>query len=270
MDHPSSNSSDKNHAPWLERQTLRLLGAFLPRSVRQRQIYEWQDQLYCTRATSGDVRRELVQVVRSTPSIAWTATSPVLRIGLPSIAVATMAALALWPAGHIPSPTDDYAIRLWDVHTRKLLGVVQGPWGSVDGVVFSPDNRTLAVIGADRLIRLWDVQTNRQMGVIDAGGNPDVMSNVAFDPRGRVLELVVNGKVHRWDVRTGKQIGVLKGRSSRFTPAEDWPMMSYSLVFSPDGRTLATGMDGTTPSQDTIRRAVRGRELDGLRRTSGP
>jgi hypothetical protein len=72
MDQRSLSSPDEDLAPRVERQTLRLLGSMLPRSVRARQIHEWQDQLDCTRATNGDPRHELLQLVRSTPSIAWT------------------------------------------------------------------------------------------------------------------------------------------------------------------------------------------------------
>jgi hypothetical protein len=86
-----SSLSPEDLAPWVERQTLRVLGSFLPRSVRARQIHEWQDQLECTRATNGDLRRELLQLVRSTPSIAWTAVPSLLRMSLPPLAVAMMA-----------------------------------------------------------------------------------------------------------------------------------------------------------------------------------
>jgi hypothetical protein len=79
-----------------------VIAAFLPRSVRRRQIHEWHDQLDCTRATDGDPRRELLQVVRSAPSIAWIAVPSFLRVSLPPLAVAMMAALALWPGGTPP------------------------------------------------------------------------------------------------------------------------------------------------------------------------
>jgi hypothetical protein len=110
MDHQSSISPEEDLAPWYERQTLRMLASVLPRSVRRRQIHEWQDQLDCTRATNGDLRRELMQVVRSAPSIAWTAIPSFLRVSLPSLATAMMAALVLWPAGHTPPVGAGYTI----------------------------------------------------------------------------------------------------------------------------------------------------------------
>jgi hypothetical protein len=76
---------------------LTMLGALLPRSVRRRQIHEWQDQLECTRATSGNPRRELIQLVRSAAPLAWTALPSFLRVSLPPLAVAMMATLLLGP-----------------------------------------------------------------------------------------------------------------------------------------------------------------------------
>jgi hypothetical protein len=107
MDHRFSTTSpgsseDDDLSSWVERQTLRLLGSLLLRAVRQRQIHEWQDQLECTRATDGNPRRELFQVIRSSPSIAWTAVPSPLRISLPPLATAMLATLLLWPAKHPP------------------------------------------------------------------------------------------------------------------------------------------------------------------------
>jgi CHASE3 domain sensor protein len=99
MDHQSPPSAHKeDRAPWLEQQTLRVLGALLPRSVRHRQIHEWQDQLDCTRATNGNPRRELIELVRSAAPITWLAMPWALRISLPPLVTAMIAALLLWPA----------------------------------------------------------------------------------------------------------------------------------------------------------------------------
>lgn len=99
MDHRSSISQEEDHAPRFERQTLRMLGLVLPPSVRRRQIHEWQDQLDCTRATNGDSRRELIELVRSAAPIAWTASPAFVRVILPPLVTAMMATLLLWPAG---------------------------------------------------------------------------------------------------------------------------------------------------------------------------
>jgi hypothetical protein len=99
MDHQSSTSSpEEDLAPWVERQTLRMLGLVLPRSIRRRQIHEWQDQLDCTRADNGDSRRELIELVRSSAPIVWTASPAVVRVSLPPLLTALMAMLLIWPA----------------------------------------------------------------------------------------------------------------------------------------------------------------------------
>jgi hypothetical protein len=74
-----------------------VLAALLPRCERQRQLHEWQDQLDCTRATNGDLRRELIELIRSAPAIAWTTMPYALRVSLAALASAMIATLLFWP-----------------------------------------------------------------------------------------------------------------------------------------------------------------------------
>jgi hypothetical protein len=117
MDPHSSNSPASDPVPSIERRTLRVVAAVLPRSLRQRQIHEWQDHLTCTRENGGDTRRELLSLARSTAPIAWNAHIPrYRRVSLHLLAATTVAALLFWTPGNpgsnetIPTVAENAAI----------------------------------------------------------------------------------------------------------------------------------------------------------------
>jgi energy-coupling factor transporter ATP-binding protein EcfA2 len=108
--------------------------------------------------------------------------------------------------------------------------------GIATPVVFSPDGRTLAAIGADGKAELWDVsRPDRPRGLSKLLSGPGAME---FSPDGRTLATAgSDGTVRLWDVTRAAHPRVLV----RLYLGAD-----SSLAFSPDGRTLATGgIDGT-------------------------
>jgi WD40 repeat protein/transcriptional regulator with XRE-family HTH domain len=96
-------------------------------------------------------------------------------------------------------------------------------------LAYSPDGRTLAVRGADRVVRLWDIATHRIR--VSMLGRTRTGSPLVFSPDGRSLATAgPHSTTQVWDAGTGRLRASLAGAHG----------LVETIAFSPDGRTLAS------------------------------
>jgi WD40 repeat protein len=132
----------------------------------------------------------------------------------------------------------EWRIILWDPATLRRLAEFEGR----GPLAFSPDSKLLAGEGpADRSVRVWDVRSRKEVRRLPA---PQCASCLAFAPGGRELAVLnafsrrLHNRLVLWDVKTDREV---------FT-SEEVPPDSRTVVFSPDGRSLAVG--GGQPGED--------------------
>jgi len=139
---------------------------------------------------------------------------------------------------------------LWDVEEKKEIAVLEenSYWNSV---AFSPDGKTIAIghwylygiLGlCERCeVQLWDVAEKKRIAVFEGDvnvGGPG--KSIAFSPDGKMLASSggTNQKQLVWlfDIAAEKEMFVL----------EENTRSADSIIFSPDGKTLAWVSEGAT------------------------
>ena len=128
------------------------------------------------------------------------------------------------------SVSDDGKVRLWDVGQRPPLQRAELPEPGVNAVAFSPDGRTLYTGGERGDVRLWSVPDGRERGRLT--DRRDSIDKIVLSPDGQTLGVAYSdaGGVALWDLRLHAVTRRVGGDSS--------------VVFSPDGKTVAAGGGG--------------------------
>lgn len=165
--------------------------------------------------------------------------------------------------------TDDEVI-LWDVATGVHTAVLIGHTRPITSLAFSPDGTTLASGSWDETVRFWDVATGTHKTTLTE--HTEGISNIAFSPDGRTFasSSTNEDKLRLWDAITGTHKAALDtdANCTTFSPDSStlatgswrgelhlWDVASathktefighlsgiYSVAFSPDGKTLASG-----------------------------
>ena len=148
--------------------------------------------------------------------------------------------LAFSPDGKILATTssEDETICLWDVHTGTHTRIrTEHPRNAgCAGLAFSPDGKTIVSGGGDGTIRFWDAHTGVAKKIFT--GHSQEVRSVAFNPNGNyIASACASGIIRLWDADTRQPIRTLN------EPKNGQIESAYSIVFSPDGKTLFSGTD---------------------------
>ncbi len=128
--------------------------------------------------------------------------------------------------GTLATGSIDGTARLWDTHTGKNLIVLVAHEEGIDMLDYSPNGKTLATHSTDNEVRLWNTHNGKNIKTFER--RLGVGSRFAYSPDGQIFATNWSGKsVQLRDTNTGKNIRTLPGHA-------------WYIVFSPDGKTIAT------------------------------
>ena len=200
----------------------------------------------------------------------WNVTTGQYRVTLEGHS-SSVISVAFSPDGQtLASGSSDHTIRLWNATTGLYKVTLEGHSETINSVVFSPDGQTLASGSSDRTIRLWSATTGFHKQTLT--GHTSSIYDISFIEDGQTLASKSNdGTIRLWDTATGQHkdtlsvsnlrnvsinsegtmlAGVYSNRnislSDIATETEIASLVGhtsniYSVVFSPNGETLASG-----------------------------
>jgi len=157
----------------------------------------------------------------------------------------------------LASASGDKTAKLWDTEKGKLLASFNGHKSPFMTLSLSADGRLLATASdEDKSPRIWDTSAVRLVQILPRVSelHSVVLGSVAFSPTGPTLATTTFTGIYLWDAETGKlrttlvdqslsrTVRVIEHRHSEervesFSHADT----IYRILFSPDGRVLATG-----------------------------
>lgn len=259
--------------------TAELWDVTTPSAPRRRSVLSGHKDLQLTPAWSPDGRRLLTTSWDRTAKL-WDVADPAAPRPLSTLTTpAVVWAAGFSPSGRlVVTAGDDQSVRLWDVTgPAKELPPLSGHTNAIWWTAFSPDGKTIVSASADRTVRLqdvgelalassvgWNAGTFTDQGriLVTAGDDarlwamddlraprqlsklpgPATVTAVALSPDRRSLALAthdgagVAGRflLQRWDIADPAAPRLLASTEVKPT---------YSLAFSPDGKTFASGHD---------------------------
>ena len=133
----------------------------------------------------------------------------------------------------------DHTAKLWDAETGDRVATLAEHTDQVLSVAFSPDDSLIATTSSDGSIKLWTVPTGQCLKTLT--GHNGFISAGTFYPLGdRADPIFISGgfdsQIKVWNAANGQCLQTLQGHTQTV----------WSLAFSADGQTLASGDENAT------------------------
>jgi WD40 repeat protein/transcriptional regulator with XRE-family HTH domain len=130
----------------------------------------------------------------------------------------------------IASSGHDFAVKLWEAETGRLIDTLEGHMGRVRRVVWSPDGRTVASASFDQTIWLWDAEKRTCRTVLY--GHTDEVGGLAFSADSQTLfTCSTDGTLRVWDAISARCVRVVQSYAAAI----------LDVAWSPDSQWLVSG-----------------------------
>ncbi len=175
-------------------------------------------------------------------------------------------AVAFHPDGtRLASAGKDRLVTLWDAATGQIIRTFAGHTRHIPELVISPDGKIIASSSEDGAVNFWDLASGALIRTVK-DHRPGDTGEIAFSRDGKTLASAGGGErtVRIWDSASGALIRTLKQEPAGplADPASIPSSKRSAVAFSPDGKTMASGLeDGTISLWD----AATGTLIRGLR-----
>ncbi|NET02763.1 MAG: hypothetical protein F6K61_19890 [Sphaerospermopsis sp. SIO1G1] len=127
----------------------------------------------------------------------------------------------------------DKTVKLWDVQIGECICNLEGHSDTVWSLAWSRDGKILASGSDDKTIKIWNVQTGHCVCTLN---NDSIVRSLDWNKDGQTLASDGFNTVNLWNVNTGKKLHSLEDDNSHI----------FSIAWSPDGSTLASGSSHNT------------------------
>lgn len=145
-------------------------------------------------------------------------------------------------------------IRIFDLENCDEVEVLGRHRQEVKSLHFSPDGALLASAGKEGAVKIWNVETGEETAVMKVGSLAGWC--VRFSPTSSIVasdgyQKPADGLLRLWDANTGKELANCVAQPDVDIEMQGSHLAIYTLAFSPDGKTLASGAgDGTVKLWD--------------------